>query len=114
MKMITAIIKPLRFHHVKTALEEYGVKGMTVTEVKGFGAQGGHIEIFRGSEYKTDLIHKIKLEICVKDEYVENIINIIIENARTGENGTIGDGKILVLCQLWGSKIISKYYEMRN
>lgn len=96
MKMITAIIKPLKFNDVKTALEDFGIKGMTVIGVRGFGAQGGHTEIFRGAEYKIELIEKIKLEICVKADQVEKVIEIILENARSGPNGEIGDGKIFV------------------
>ena len=90
MKMITAIIKPLKFNDVKTALEDFGIKGMTVIGVRGFGAQGGHTEIFRGAEYKIELIEKIKLEICVKADQVEKVIEIILENARSGVLAGIG------------------------
>lgn len=97
MKMIMAIIKPEKFPEVKDALTNSGIKGMTVTEVKGFGKQGGHKEIFRGTEYKIDLLHKIKIEICIENSEVDNIINIIQKSAKTGESGEIGDGKIFVI-----------------
>ena len=97
MKMIIAIVKPERFPDVKNALADSGIKGMTVTEVKGFGKQGGHKEIFRGTEYKIDLLHKIKIEICIEDSEVKNIINIISKSAKTGGTGEIGDGKIFVI-----------------
>lgn len=93
MKKIEAIIKPMRLNIVKEALTEYNVKGMTVTEVKGFGRQKGHTEIFRGAEYKIDFLHKVKIEIVVKEEEVEKIVDLIVENAKTGE---VGDGKIFI------------------
>ena len=97
MKMIIAIVKPEKFPEVKNALTNSGIKGMTVAEVKGFGKQGGHKEIFRGTEYKIDLLNKIKIEICVENTEVDNIINIILNSAKTGQSGEIGDGKIFVI-----------------
>ncbi|MBA4367963.1 MAG: transcriptional regulator [Desulfobacterium sp.] len=94
MKKIEAIIKPFKLDEVKTALNENGVTGMTVTEVKGFGRQRGHKEIYRGAEYQVDFIPKIKLEIVVEESIVAIVINIIKEKANTG---SIGDGKIFVL-----------------
>ncbi|MCL4469063.1 MAG: P-II family nitrogen regulator [Deltaproteobacteria bacterium] len=93
MKMIVAIIKPFTLDKVKGALSEEGITGMTVSEVKGFGRQKGHTEFYRGAEYKTDFIPKLKLEIAVSDEKVQNIVKIITSTARTG---SIGDGKIFV------------------
>lgn len=93
MKKIEAIIKPTRLNIVKDALAEINVKGMTVYEVKGFGHQKGHVEIFRGTEYKVDFLNKVKIEIFVKDGEVEKVIDAIVTNAKTGE---IGDGKIFV------------------
>ena len=97
MKMIIAIVKPEKFPEVKNALTNSGIKGMTVAEVKGFGKQGGHKEIFRGTEYKIDLLNKIKIEICVENTEVDNTINIILNSAKTGKSGEIGDGKIFVI-----------------
>ena len=94
MKKIEAIIKPFKLEEVKDALSEVGIEGMTVTEVKGFGRQKGHTEIYRGSEYTVDFLTKIKLEIVLSDNAVEEAIRIISEAARTGK---IGDGKIFVL-----------------
>lgn len=93
MKLITAIIKPFKLDDVREALEECGVKGMTVTEVKGFGRQKGHSELYRGAEYVVDFLPKIKLEIAVKKEMVDSIIDAIIQNANSNK---IGDGKIFV------------------
>jgi nitrogen regulatory protein P-II 1 len=94
MKLITAIIKPFKLEEVKTALAEVGVEGMTVTEVKGFGRQKGHTEIYRGSEYTVDFLPKVKIEIAVADLVVPKAIDAIASSARTGK---IGDGKIFVL-----------------
>ena len=94
MKKIEAIIKPFKIEEVKDALSEIGIEGMTVTEVKGFGRQKGHTEIYRGSEYTVDFLPKIKLEVVVADGLVENAVRIIVEAAKTGK---IGDGKIFVL-----------------
>ncbi|MBI5692552.1 MAG: P-II family nitrogen regulator [Verrucomicrobia bacterium] len=94
MKLITAIIKPFKLEEVKTALAEVGVEGMTVTEVKGFGRQKGHTEIYRGSEYTVDFLPKVKIEIAVADGLVPKALDAIVASARTGK---IGDGKIFVL-----------------
>jgi nitrogen regulatory protein PII len=94
MKKIEAIIKPFKLEEVKDALSEIGIEGMTVTEVKGYGRQKGHTEIYRGSEYTVDFLPKIKLEIVLADSAVEETIRVISEAAKTGK---IGDGKIFVL-----------------
>jgi len=93
MKKIEAIIKPFKLDDVKDALNEIGIKGITVTEVKGFGRQKGHTELYRGAEYVVDFLPKVKLEIIAKDENVPAIIEAIEKAARTGK---IGDGKIFV------------------
>lgn len=93
MKKIEAIIKPFKLEEVKDALGEIGIEGMTVTEVKGFGRQKGHTEIYRGSEYTVDFLPKIKLEIVAPDERVEAAISAIVKGAKTGK---IGDGKVFV------------------
>jgi nitrogen regulatory protein PII len=94
MKKIEAIIKPFKLEEVKDALAEMGVEGMTVTEVKGFGRQKGHTEIYRGSEYTVDFLPKVKLEVVVPDEISEKAVSTIISAAKTGK---IGDGKVFVL-----------------
>ena len=94
MKKIEAIIKPFKLEEVKDALAEEGLAGMTVTEVKGFGRQKGHTEVYRGSEYTVDFLPKIKLEIVVGDDQVEAATKAIIASAKTGK---IGDGKVFVL-----------------
>jgi nitrogen regulatory protein P-II 1 len=94
MKKIEAIIKPFKLEEVKDALSELGIEGMTVTEVKGFGRQKGHTEIYRGSEYTVDFLPKIKLEVVLADSLLENAVKSIINSAKTGK---IGDGKIFVL-----------------
>ena len=94
MKKIEAIIKPFKLTEVKEALQEIGIQGMTVCEVKGFGRQKGHTEIYRGSEYTVDFLPKIKLETVVADNQVELAVETIMKAARTGK---IGDGKIFVL-----------------
>ena len=93
MKKIEAIIKPFKLEEVKSALGEIGAQGMTVTEVKGFGRQKGHTEIYRGSEYTVDFLPKIKIELVVADSLVDTAIKTIVEAAKTGK---IGDGKIFV------------------
>jgi nitrogen regulatory protein P-II 2 len=93
MKLITAVIKPFRLDDVRNALAEVGVQGMTVTEVKGFGRQRGHTELYRGAEYVVDFLPKVKLEVAVTDELVERAIEAIVESAKTGK---VGDGKIFV------------------
>ena len=93
MKKIEAVIKPFKLEDVKDALAEAGVTGMTVSDVKGYGRQQGHSELYRGAEYVVDFLPKIKLELIVADENVDSIIAVIIEAAKTGK---IGDGKIFV------------------
>lgn len=93
MKKIEAIIKPFKLEEVKDALGEIGIEGMTVTEVKGFGRQKGHTEIYRGSEYTVDFLPKIKLEIVIPDEKLEEAVEAIVKTAKTGK---IGDGKVFV------------------
>ena len=93
MKLVTAIIKPFKPDDVREALAEVGVQGITVTEVKGFGRQKGHTELYRGAEYVVDFLPKIKLEVAVTDDLVERVIETIQSSARTGK---IGDGKIFV------------------
>jgi nitrogen regulatory protein P-II 1 len=93
MKLITAIIKPFKLEEVKDALAAVGVEGMTVTEVKGFGRQKGHTEIYRGSEYTVDFLPKVKLEIAVADALAPKAIDAIVAAAKTGK---IGDGKIFL------------------
>ncbi len=93
MRLIEAIIKPFKLDDVREALNNKGVKGLTVTEVKGFGRQKGHTELYRGAEYVVDLLPKLKLEILVRDDDVEAIITAIMDAANTGK---IGDGKIFV------------------
>ncbi len=94
MKKIEAIIKPFKLDDVREALTEVGITGMTVTEVKGFGRQKGHTEIYRGAEYAVDFLPKVKLELVLSDDQVDRAIEVIIEAARSGK---IGDGKIFVL-----------------
>src|SRR3989440_6029829 len=93
MKKIEAIIKPFKLEEVRDALSELGVEGMTVSEVKGFGRQKGHTEIYRGSEYTTDFLPKIKIEVVLSDEMVDSAVTAIIGSAKTGK---IGDGKIFI------------------
>ena len=93
MKKIEAIIKPHKFEEVHEALRDAGILGMTVTEVKGFGRQRGHTEIYRGSEYTVDFVPKTKLEILAADEQATAVVNVILEAAKTGK---IGDGKIFI------------------
>jgi nitrogen regulatory protein PII len=93
MKKIEAVIKPFKLEEVKAGLSEIGIEGMTVLEVKGFGRQKGHTEIYRGSEYTVDFLPKVKLEVVVSDDKVEAVVKSILANAKTGK---IGDGKIFV------------------
>ncbi len=93
MKMVTAIIKPFKLDEVREALSDIGVQGITVTEVKGFGRQKGHTELYRGAEYVVDFLPKVKLEAAIADDLVERVIEAIETAARTGK---IGDGKIFV------------------
>lgn len=94
MKKIEAFIKPFKLDDVKSALMEIGIKGITVSEVKGFGRQKGHTELYRGSEYRVDFLPKSKLEVVVPDEQVDPVVEVITKVARTGQ---VGDGKIFIL-----------------
>ena len=93
MKLVTAIIKPFKLDDVRESLSEIGVQGITVTEVKGFGRQKGHTELYRGAEYVVDFLPKVKLEVVVKSDDVERCVDAIVRAARTGK---IGDGKIFI------------------
>lgn len=93
MKMVMAVIKPFKLDEVREALTELGVQGLTVTEVKGFGRQQGHTEIYRGAEYEVSFLPKLKLEVAVKDDVVDRVVETIANAARTGQ---IGDGKLFV------------------
>jgi nitrogen regulatory protein PII len=97
MKMIVAIIQPTKLRPVQETLQRIGVQRMTVCDAQGFGRQKGHTETYRGIEYKTQLLRKIALEIVVNDDFVDRTLKAIIEVARTGPEGNIGDGKIFVL-----------------
>ena len=94
MKLVMAIIKPFKLDAVREAVSELGVNGLTVTEVRGFGRQKGHTELYRGAEYQVDFLPKVKLEVAVKDELAETIVNAIVEAAKTGK---IGDGKVFMI-----------------
>lgn len=94
MKKIEAIIKPFKLDEVKEALNDIGIQGITVTEVKGFGRQKGHTELYRGAEYVVDFLPKIKLEVIVKEETAPKVVETIVEAAKTGR---IGDGKVFVM-----------------
>ena len=93
MKLISAIIKPFKLDEVRAALSELGVSGMTVTEVKGFGRQRGHTELYRGAEYVVDLVPKTRIEVAVKESLVDQVVEAIVAAARTGK---VGDGKIFI------------------
>jgi nitrogen regulatory protein PII len=93
MKLVTAIIKPFKLDDVRAALSEIGISGMTVTEVKGFGRQRGHTELYRGAEYVVDFVPKTRIEVAVKSDLVEQVIEAIVGAAKTGK---VGDGKIFV------------------
>jgi nitrogen regulatory protein PII len=94
MKLVTAIIKPFKLDEVRSALSELGVSGMTVTEVKGFGRQRGHTELYRGAEYVVDFVPKTRIEIAVRGDLLEPVIDAIVKASRTGK---VGDGKIFVM-----------------
>ena len=100
MKMITAIIKPFKLDDVRQAVADIGIQGITVTEVKGFGRQRGHTELYRGAEYVVDFLPKAKIEVAVSDDLLERTVEAIIESAKTGK---VGDGKIFVteIHQVW-------------
>ncbi|MFF6994967.1 P-II family nitrogen regulator [Streptomyces sp. NPDC008313] len=91
MKLITAIVKPYRLDEVKTALQEIGVQGLTVTEASGYGRQRGHTEVYRGAEYQIDLVPKVRIEVVVEDADAEAVVDAVVGAARTGK---IGDGKV--------------------
>ena len=93
MKKVTAMIKPFKLDDVREALSDIGIQGMTVTEVKGFGRQKGHTEVYRGAEYAVDFLPKIQIDIVLSDDQIKRVIEVIIETARTGK---VGDGKIFV------------------
>ena len=93
MKKIEAIIRPFRIDDIREALGEIGVRGMTITEVKGYGRQKGHTELYRGSEYQIDFLPKIKIEVIVSDKMVDKVVDTILKAAKTGQ---VGDGKIFV------------------
>jgi len=93
MKKIEAVIRPFRIDDVREALAEIGVKGMTLTEVKGYGRQKGHTELYRGSEYQIDFLPKIKLEVITSDAMADKVIDVILKTAKTGQ---VGDGKIFI------------------
>ena len=93
MKLITAIIKPFKLDEVRAALSELGVSGMTVTEVKGFGRQRGHTELYRGAEYVVDFVPKARVDIAVRNDLVDPVIDAIVKTAKTGK---VGDGKIFI------------------
>lgn len=94
MKLVTAIVKPFKLDDVRAAISELGVAGVTVTEVRGFGRQKGHTELYRGAEYKVDFLPKVKLEVMVSDEHLDAVVEAITKAAHTGN---IGDGKVFVL-----------------
>jgi nitrogen regulatory protein P-II 1 len=91
MKLVTAVIKPFKLDEVKAALETFGVHGMTVSEASGYGRQRGHTEVYRGAEYKVDLVPKLRVEVLVDDEDADDIVDVIVKAAQTGK---IGDGKV--------------------
>ncbi|WP_457029484.1 P-II family nitrogen regulator [Kitasatospora sp. P5_F3] len=94
MKLITAVVKPFKLDEVKNALQERGVHGLTVTEASGYGRQHGHTEVYRGAEYRIDLVPKVRIEVVVEDEEADVVVDAIVEAARTGK---IGDGKVWVV-----------------
>ena len=91
MKLVTAIIKPFKLDDVKSALEAYGIMGMTVSEASGYGRQRGHTEVYRGAEYTVDLVPKVRLEVIVEDDDADSVVDVIVKSAQTGR---IGDGKV--------------------
>ncbi|MAT60310.1 MAG: transcriptional regulator [Micrococcales bacterium] len=94
MKLVTAIVRPFKMEDVKSALEQVGVQGLTVSEVSGFGRQGGHVEVYRGAEYVVNLVPKVKIEILAEDEDAARIVDALVDSARTDR---IGDGKVWVV-----------------
>ena len=93
MKLVTAVLKPFKLDEVKEALQTFGVHGMTVTEVSGYGRQRGHTEVYRGAEYDVDVVPKIRLELVIPDDEVSDVVGVIVKTAHTGK---IGDGKVWV------------------
>jgi nitrogen regulatory protein P-II 1 len=93
VKLVTAIIKPFKLDDVKSALETYGVAGLTVSEVQGFGRQKGHTEVYRGAEYKVDFVPKVRIEVLVDDKDADGVVGVVVKAANTGQ---IGDGKVWV------------------
>jgi nitrogen regulatory protein PII len=93
MKLVTSIVKPFKLEDVRKALSELGVSGMTVTEVKGFGRQRGHTELYRGAEYSVDFVPKSRIEVAVKADLVDRVVDAIVQSAKTGK---VGDGKIFI------------------
>ncbi|MGZ4617839.1 MAG: P-II family nitrogen regulator [Frankiaceae bacterium] len=91
MRLVTAVIKPFKLEDVKTALESFGVQGLTISEVQGYGRQRGHTEIYRGAEYKVDFVPKVKVEVLVDDDDAADLIEVLVKSAQTGK---IGDGKV--------------------
>src|SRR6478609_4684450 len=91
MRLFTAVIKPFKLDDVKTALESFGVQGLTVSEVNGYGRQRGHTEVYRGAEYTVDFVPKVKIEVLVPDEDADDLLEVIVKSAQTGK---IGDGKV--------------------
>ncbi|WP_024796692.1 P-II family nitrogen regulator [Tomitella biformata] len=98
MKLVTAIIRPVMLTNAKTGLEQCGVRGMTVTEVRGHGRQKGHTEVYRGAEYAVDLLTKLKIEVLVDDEMLDEVIDALVRSVRSGDGGEgrVGDGKVWV------------------
>lgn len=94
MKLVTAVIKPFRLDDVKTALQQFGIQGLTVSEASGFGRQRGHTEVYRGAEYTVDLVPKVRVEVLVEDHEADSVMDVIIKSAQTGR---IGDGKVWVV-----------------
>jgi nitrogen regulatory protein P-II 1 len=94
MKLVTAVVKPFRLEEVKSALQEQGITGMTVSEASGYGRQRGHVEVYRGAEYTVDLVPKVRIEVLIDDEDVDRVVDLIVASARTGK---IGDGKVWVM-----------------
>ncbi|HSN05725.1 MAG TPA: P-II family nitrogen regulator [Candidatus Angelobacter sp.] len=91
MRLVTAIIKPFKLDDVKSALEAYGIQGMTVSEASGYGRQRGHTEVYRGAEYTVDLVPKVRVEVLVEDDDADSVVDVIVKSAQTGR---IGDGKV--------------------
>jgi nitrogen regulatory protein P-II 1 len=94
MKLVVAVIKPFKLEDVKSALETFGIKGITVNEVQGYGRQRGHTEVYRGAEYKVDFVPKAQLEVLVEDTDAQDVVDVIVKSAQTGK---IGDGKVWVV-----------------